>query len=382
MNDLESQLRDAFRGHEGDAPALDLSDARQIAGRTRRRQIMNAVVAGIAGIALVIGAAAGVGVLVRADRVPADPAPPAPAGIAGIALPIEYPVGEELPDLGDAPGPLAAVWMVPRGAGAAPEAVGLVAETGEFGTLPIDVYHDHASRRTNTQGWAPGDPEPPDEVRVALSADGRRMAYFSPKAELVVHDLVSGESFTPLAESDVETRLGSTWVDATHLFGLVADGSDADGWVWEPGNAPKLVDTYVFAEGFDLWVSSGQGSGPLPWPDESGCTSPILLDATGDYGEYTPGWGYTLEVPELCDVLGIIDSQILLGHGNSDRMPGDWNDPNDGNGTVVALDVHGIHSAYEDPSLRRVVASAGAPMRVAFAADLIGEALDADDGAS
>jgi hypothetical protein len=263
--------------------------------------------------------------------------------------------------------------MVPRGAGTAPEAVGLVAETGMFGTLPIDVFHDNASRRTNTRGWAPGDPEPPDEVRVALSADGRRLAYFSAAGELIVLDLVSGESVSPLSESEFETRTGATWADATHLFGHVYPGTDADGWVWEPGTAPKLVDVYAFAEGFDLWFYSGQGSGPLPWPDETGCTTPTLLDSTGGYGEYTPGWGYTLEVPVLCDVLGIIDSESLLGH---------WNDPNDRSGTVVALDLRGADTAFEEPSLRRVVASAGAPLRVAFAADLIGQALDADGGAS
>lgn len=381
MNDIESRIRAEFHGREGEAPAFDRSDARDIAGRTRRRQILNAAGAGVGALAIVVALTTGLGGLLRADRVPADRPSPAPTGPVGIALPIEYPVGEELPDLGDAPGPLAAVWMVPRGAGTAPAAVGLVAETGMFGTLPIDVFHDNASRRTNTQGSAPGDPEPPDQVRISLSPDGRRLAYFSPKWELVVHDLVSGESVSPLSESEIETRIAARWVDATHLFGLVADGSDADGWVWEPGTAPKLVDTYAFAEGFDLWEVPIGGSGPLPWPDESECTPPILLDGTGDYGEYEPGWGYLLEVPVLCDVLGIIDSEILLGHWNSDRLPGDWNEPNDGNGTVVALDIHGADMAFEDPALRRVVASAGAPLRVAFAADLIGEAL-ADGGAS
>lgn len=381
MNDIESRIRAEFHGREGEAPAFDLSDARDIAGRTRRRQFLNAAGAGVGALAIVVALTTGLGGLLRADRLPADRPSPAPTGPVGIALPIEYPVGEELPDLGDAPGPLAAVWMVPRGAGTAPAAVGLVAETGMFGTLPIDVFHDNASRSTNTQGSAPGDPEPPDQVRISLSPDGRRLAYFSPKWELVVHDLVSGESVSPLSESEIETRIAARWVDATHLFGLVADGSDADGWVWEPGTAPKLVDTYAFAEGFDLWEVPIGGSGPLPWPDESECTPPILLDGTGDYGEYEPGWGYLLEVPVLCDVLGIIDSEILLGHWNSDRLPGDWNEPNDGNGTVVALDIHGAHMAFEDPALRRVVASAGAPLRVAFAADLIGEAL-ADGGAS
>ena len=32
MNDLESQLREAFRGREGDAPGFDPSDAPRIAG--------------------------------------------------------------------------------------------------------------------------------------------------------------------------------------------------------------------------------------------------------------------------------------------------------------------------------------------------------------
>jgi hypothetical protein len=78
-------------------------------------------------------------------------------------------------------------------------------------------------------------------------------------------------------------------------------------------------------------------------------------------------------VPVLCDVLGIIDSRIMLGH---------WKDPEDGNGTVVALDAQGADVAFEDLRLRRVVASAGAPVRVTLAADLIGAALDADSGTS
>ena len=372
MNDLETRIRAELHGREGDAPAFDLSDARDIAGRTRRRQLLNAAGAGIGALAIVVALTTGLGGLLRADRIPAERPSPAPTGSVAITLPIRYPVGEELPDLGDAPGPLAAVWLVPRGAGTAPQVVGLVADTGMFGTLPIDVFHDNASIRSNTRGWAPGDDEPSDELRVWLSADGRRLASISPAGALIVHDLVSGESSSPLSGADFETRRGSTWVDATHLFGHVADGSDADGWVWEPGEAPTLVDTYAYAEGFDLWISQ-QGSGPLPWPGERECTSPILLDETGEYGEFTPGWGYVLEVPVLCDVLGIIDSEILLGH---------WNDQNDGNGTVVALDLRGADMAFEDPSLRRVVASAGAPLRVAFAADLIAEALGADGGAS
>jgi hypothetical protein len=75
-------------------------------------------------------------------------------------------------------------------------------------------------------------------------------------------------------------------------------------------------------------------------------------------------------------------------------LPGDWNDPNDGNGTVVALDIDGAdppeafsensehYEGFDDPALRRVVATADAPERVSFATDLIGAALEADGGAS
>jgi len=83
MNDLESRIRDAFRDHEGDAPAFDLSDARHVAGRTRRRQILNAAVAGIAALAVVVALTAGLGGLVRAERIPADQPPPAPAVASG-----------------------------------------------------------------------------------------------------------------------------------------------------------------------------------------------------------------------------------------------------------------------------------------------------------
>jgi hypothetical protein len=61
----------------------------------------------------------------------------------------------------------------------------------------------------------------------------------------------------------------------------------------------------------------------------------------------------------LCDVVGVIGSEIALTH--------------DGTGAVVALDVRGV----EDPALRDVVATAGGPLRVTFATDLIGQSLDA-----
>lgn len=262
---------------------------------------------------------------------------PAPAGTVGIALPIEYSVGEELPDLGDTPGPLAAIWLAPRGGGGAFTAVGLVAETGTFGTLLTDLSYD--------------DYDAPDAY-FALSPDGRRIAYHTSMEELVVRDLVSGETYSPAFE--FSPRAGYTWIDATHLVGHVAEGSDVDGWVWEPGTAPKQVDLVEYAGSPYL----GPHAGREPWflihvVDSGPCSSPTLQDL-----------GRGVHRPVLCDVLGVIGPEIALTHVD--------------NGTVVALDIHGV----EDPALRRVVVTAGAPHRVTFATDVIGEALDADGGAS
>ena len=85
-----------------------------------------------------------------------------------------------------------------------------------------------------------------------------------------------------------------------------------------------------------------------------------------------PGWsclslqdlGRRKPLPVLCDVVGVLSPEVALTH--------------DENGAVVALDVHGV----EDPALRHVVATAGGPLRVTFATDLIGEALDIEGGAS
>ena len=70
MNDLETQIRDALRRHENDAPSLDPSDARRAAGRTRRRQVLNVATVGVGTLALVIGLVAGLGGLLRAARSP------------------------------------------------------------------------------------------------------------------------------------------------------------------------------------------------------------------------------------------------------------------------------------------------------------------------
>jgi hypothetical protein len=139
--------------------------------------------AALAATLLVVGAV-GTGIGVRLADGGDNRSAPAPARTIGIALPIEYPVGEELPDLGVTPGPLAAIWLAPRAGGGAPQAVGLVAETGMFGTLPIDVSIDESD-------WP--------YAGVPLSPDGRRIAYRSPTGEVIVRDLVSGENYSPMS---------------------------------------------------------------------------------------------------------------------------------------------------------------------------------------
>ena len=99
----------------------------------------------------------------------------------------------------------------------------------------------------------------------------------------------------------------------------------------------------------------------------------------------------------LCDVVGVVDPEVLLGHWNPQHFAGEPNGPDFADGTVVALDIYGADRpyldpahprgpdadhAFEDPARRHVVVTAGAPLRVAFATDLIAEALDAEDGVS
>ena len=78
MNDLEQQVRDTLLRHQDDAPLFDMSDAREIARRTRRRQARNVVVGAI-GAAAVIVALAGLGGVVRADRSPTVLDTPSPS---------------------------------------------------------------------------------------------------------------------------------------------------------------------------------------------------------------------------------------------------------------------------------------------------------------
>lgn len=336
-------LRDRLAELADDAPTGGASAAEIWArGRRAHRRRTAAVAAAV----LVVGVV-GTGIGVRlADGGGSEPLP---AKIIPVALPIEYPGEAEPPDLGEAPGQLAAVWLNPGETSGlyatdngGPEVVGLVAETGRFGTLPIEmsVNVDDAF-----------------DAGVALSPDGSRLAYTSPTGEIVVRDLVTGDTEEPAFA--FESRTGYTWVDSTHLVGHVAGGSDAQGWVWEPGGTPRRINLYDYPG--SSWL--GTTAGIHPWfrvrlVDHT--CQPAFRDTKGPNFELV-----------LCDVVGVIGSEIVLTH--------------DGNARVVAVDRPRADYPFEDPAppvdppLRVVVATAGAGplMRVRLATDLIGAALDA-----
>lgn len=363
MDTLRDRLEDlADEAPTGGAPAAELW-ARGRRGHRRRAAALAATLLVVVGT---VGTVVGVRLVNGDGEGDGDRSSLASAGELGFTLPIEYPVGKDLPDLGDSPGPLAAVWLAPRepytldddDAGRAPEAVGLVAATGTFGTLPIEL--------------SPMMYEAPD-ARFALSPDGRRIAYYVPtavpgsggdetRAELVYRDLVSGDEYSPAFEFEV--RGGATWVDATHLVGHVAGGTSADGWIWEPGTTPKLVDSYPYLEGAEDYPPVRIIGGDPPWS----CRSPTISDRPD-----------RSDASVLCDVVGFIGPGILLGH----RTPDAPSAPDDLNRPVVALNIgDGADFPFEDPALRRVVVSSGAPHPVAFATDLIAAALAAGGGAS
>jgi hypothetical protein len=89
--DLDDDLRELFRRHEGDVLGRDLTAPPGIVRRVRRRQVVNVLVVGLVVAVLVVGSMAGIGALLRAsDRRPAEPpvppetplTPPAEAPIA------------------------------------------------------------------------------------------------------------------------------------------------------------------------------------------------------------------------------------------------------------------------------------------------------------
>ena len=321
----------------GGVPAAELWSRGRRAHRRRA--------AALAACLLVAGAiATGIGIRLAEDA--GDHSRLDPARTVGFKLPLNYPGSTKLPRLGATPGPVAALWLAPRG-GKVPRVVVLVAETGNFGTLSLDLPPDDSGVKGEVTGQD-----------VALSADGRRVAYLSSERKLVVHDLVTGDDVTPA----VRTRPGFTWVDATRLFGHDgARGGDADAWVWQPGTAPRSVNYYTFTASFPLVP-------PEPVLEPLDCSTPqIVTDSTGRLGLPNPQGGSEFQVPELCGVLGVIGTHTLLGFDRTEQ--------------VVALDVHG-GPPFRDPGLHHLVALQGAPVRATFATDLIGQALTAHGGAS
>jgi hypothetical protein len=303
MDTLHDRLADlADDAPTGGAPAAELWARGKRAHRFR--------VAGAAAALLVVGAV-GTGIGVRLADGDANRSDPEPAGTVDIVLPIEYPVAEELPDLGDAPGPLAAIWLVPGVGGGGPEVVGLVAETGSFGTLPIEVSSEYIEN-------------PRADAYFALSPDGRRIAFNTPAEEMVVRDLVSGESYS-LAFEDFKSRPGSyTWVDATHLLGHVApeadpasphQGGEGDGWVWEPGTEPRLVSLMTYLG--TPYLGPHAGVFEHPWF--------IILLPEGD-----PRTCLSIQdgMPVLCDLVGVLGPKVAMTH--------------EGESAVVALDIDGV----------------------------------------
>jgi TolB protein len=67
MSDVERLIREALLRHEAEVPPPDPLEARPIAVRARRRQVLNVLGAGVLVVLIALGAAGGIGALLRAD---------------------------------------------------------------------------------------------------------------------------------------------------------------------------------------------------------------------------------------------------------------------------------------------------------------------------
>jgi hypothetical protein len=229
MNDIESRIRDTFHGREGDAPAFDLSDAREIAGRTRRRQMLNAAGAGIGAIAVVVALTAGLGGLTHADRTPADQSPPAPAPLSG---PLAY------------------------------DLQGQIHVAGLDGSHPVAVADAGAIHR--------GCPGKAHTMFPSWSPDGRYLAFdlecIDPAlSEVVIADLQGNvvESFRVaqaypqegIAWSPDSTRVAVWdefhWREGTYTIGVHGIDGSRETFAMPPGYAPSPQS------GGPIWASDG-----------------------------------------------------------------------------------------------------------------------------
>ena len=133
--------------------------------------------------------------------------------------------------------------------------------------------------------------------------------------------------------------------------------------MWQPGTKPKMVDLMSYLG--TPYTGPDAGVYAHPWflinkyvAEEAG------LDPNARSCPSLQDVGAGEQYPVLCDVVGVLGPEVALTH--------------DGDGAVVALDAAGV----EDPALRQLVATAGGPMRVTFATELIEAALDSEGGAS
>lgn len=103
MTDVEQLVRETLRQHERNVPQPDPLEVRPVAVRARRRQVLNAIGAGLVALVIVLGAVGGIGALLRADaRRPAVRPPPAPP--ASPFVPVAFPppgVGPSTPPTGE-----------------------------------------------------------------------------------------------------------------------------------------------------------------------------------------------------------------------------------------------------------------------------------------
>jgi WD40-like Beta Propeller Repeat len=67
MSDVERLIREALLRHEAEVPPPDPLEARPVAVRARRRQVLNVLGAGVLVALIALGAAGGIGALLRAD---------------------------------------------------------------------------------------------------------------------------------------------------------------------------------------------------------------------------------------------------------------------------------------------------------------------------
>ena len=67
MTDVELLVRETLARHKGDVPVADPAEVGPVAARARRRQMANAIGAGLVALAIALGTVTGVGALLRAD---------------------------------------------------------------------------------------------------------------------------------------------------------------------------------------------------------------------------------------------------------------------------------------------------------------------------